>query len=81
MLRNICRALLPAMGRPHNTPLALYCKPTSLPLFLFSKIKHQATQVLDLDHFVKSDSTIKILKDKGISTFFPIQAETYQHIY
>jgi superfamily II DNA/RNA helicase len=35
----------------------------------------------ELSFFIKSEKMISILKEKGIKSFFPIQYETFDHIY
>jgi ATP-dependent RNA helicase DDX21 len=35
----------------------------------------------ELTHFIKNDKMVQVLKDKGIKRFFPVQYETFEHIF
>lgn len=43
----------------------------------FSTIIHDST----LEKYIKSERTIELLNQKGISQLFPIQSQTYDHIF
>ena len=35
----------------------------------------------ELSYFVKNEGMIQVLREKGIKSFFPVQYETFDHIY
>lgn len=45
------------------------------------KVEPEYPERSELSHFIKNEKMIQVLKDKGIKRFFPIQYDTFDHIY
>lgn len=44
-------------------------------------VKEEFPPQSELSFFIKNEKMIQVLKDKGIKRFFPVQYETFEHIY
>lgn len=45
------------------------------------KVVENKDERSELSYFIKNEKMIKVLQDKGIKSFFPVQYETFQNIF
>lgn len=81
LLKNICKILVTGFEKQAYNPYITSLAHRGVYKYMFCSFKATQTGVVNLQKFIRSESTIKKLNEKGIQAFFPIQAQTFQHIY